>query len=135
VLAALFVSIALAGSAARADDAAKIGAKLSNPISDAWALFTEFDFYFSDGDVNEGDAKPGGRLLFQPVLPFPVYGTKEERWNLITRPIIPSLFSQPIPSGSDDFDHKGDDTQIRTPPAEAVPPDSRATRGTGGARK
>jgi hypothetical protein len=29
--------------------AAAIGAALSNPLSDVWALFTEIDYSFSDG--------------------------------------------------------------------------------------
>jgi hypothetical protein len=110
--------VSSAGSAADASaaepSAAELGAKLSNPVADVWALFTEFDLYFSDGDVNLGDPKVGGRMIFQPVLPFPLYGSKEERWNLITRPIIPILFSQPIPTGLDDFDRKAGlgDTQL-----------------------
>jgi hypothetical protein len=46
-----------------------IGSKLSNPVSDVWALFTEFDLNFSDGDINQGDAKVGGRMLFQTTMP------------------------------------------------------------------
>jgi hypothetical protein len=43
---------------------AEIGAKLSNPVSEVWALFTEFDLNFSDGDINQGGARVGGRMLF-----------------------------------------------------------------------
>lgn len=43
---------------------AEIGAKLANPVSDVWALFTEFDLTFSDGDLNAGNAKIGGRMIF-----------------------------------------------------------------------
>lgn len=32
-------------------DVAEIGSKLSNPVSDVWALFTEFDAFCSDGNV------------------------------------------------------------------------------------
>ncbi len=31
---------------------AELSAKLSDPVSDVWALFTEFDLTSSDGDVN-----------------------------------------------------------------------------------
>jgi len=103
------------------DAAAALGAKLSNPVSDVWALFTELDLYFSDGDVNEGDPEPGSRMIFQPVLPFPLYGAKDARWNLITRPIIPILFSQPIPDGFDQFDHKGGIGDIQLPMLVAPP--------------
>ena len=59
------------------------GQELSNPLSDVWALFTRFDANFADGDVNQGDAKVGGRMLFQPILPVPLHGTGANRWNLI----------------------------------------------------
>jgi len=93
---------------------AEIGAKLSNPVSDVWALFTEFDLYFSDGDLNKGSSEIGGRMIFQPILPFPLYGRGEDQWKLITRPTIPVLFSQPVPKGFDDFTHLGGlgDTQL-----------------------
>lgn len=96
------------------DKLAEIGAKLANPVSDVWALFTEFDLYFSDGDLNEGSSEVGGRMIFQPILPFPLYGRGEDQWKLITRPIIPVLFSQPVPKGFDEFSHLGGlgDTQL-----------------------
>ena len=56
-------------------DVAETGKKLSNPLSDVWALFTRFDASFADGDVNQGDAKVGSRMLFQPILPVPLHGT------------------------------------------------------------
>jgi hypothetical protein len=102
-------------------DAAEIGAKLSNPVSNVWALFTEFDLYFSDGDVNQGDDEVGGRMIFQPVLPFPIYGTGEKEWKLITRPTIPILFSQPIPDGLNEFEHKGGIADIQLPMLIAPP--------------
>jgi hypothetical protein len=110
-----------AGGASQAE-LAEIGAKLSNPVSDVWALFTEFDVYFSDGDVNNGDSEVGGRMLFQPILPLPLYGSGEHEWKLITRPTVPLLFSQPVPVGFGEFDHRGGlaDTQLPmlvSPPA------------------
>jgi len=118
------------GGAAHGDDASEIGAKLSNPVSNVWALFTEFDLYFSGGNVNRGDDEAGGRMLFQPVLPFPLYGGEDDRWNLITRPTIPVLFSQPIPKSYDQYSHKGGlgDTQL---PMLIAPPTGRWLLGTG----
>jgi hypothetical protein len=92
-----------------------IGAKLSNPVSDVWALFTEFDLTFSDGDLNTGNAKIGGRMIIQPIMPFPLYGKGEEAWKLITRPTIPVIFSQPIPKGFDEFDNQGGLGDIQLP--------------------
>ncbi len=88
------------GGAAKAGgdaaELAEIGAKLSNPVSNVWALFTEFDTTFFDGDVNEGDAKVGSSMLFQPILPIPLFG---EDWKLIVRPTVPVVWAQPRPDG------------------------------------
>src|SRR5258705_10718229 len=92
-----------AGRAAEHNDVAEIGAKLSNPVSNVWALFTEFDLNFSDGDVNTGDPLVGGAMLFQPVLPFPLYGRGDDDWKLITRPVVPTVFATPIPRGFNDL--------------------------------
>jgi hypothetical protein len=120
----LFASVALAQKpdAASEGDVAETGKKLSNPISDVWALFTHVDLNFADGDVNAGDSRVGGRLVFQPILPIPLHGTGANRWSLITRPTIPVLFSEPVPTGLNTFNHTGGlgDLQIPTliaPPA------------------
>jgi hypothetical protein len=84
-------------------------------VSDVWALFTEFDLTFSNCDVNRGGPEVGGRMIFQPVLPFPLYGSGEKEWKLITRPIVPILFSQPIPTGFDRFEHLGGLADIQLP--------------------
>lgn len=65
---------------------AEIGAKLSNPVSDTRALFTQFGLTFNDGDANLGDPKLGGNMIFQPVLPVPLYGKDEKAWKLIGAP-------------------------------------------------
>ncbi len=81
----------------------EISKELTNPVSNVWSMFTEFDLTFSNGDLNKGNSEVGGRMLFQPVLPFPLYGQGRDQWKLITRPTIPVLFSQPVPKGFDDF--------------------------------
>ena len=83
-------------------DLAEIGAKLSNPVSDIWALNTQFGLTFNDGDVNTGDPEVGFNMVFQPLLPLPLFS----EWLLIVRPTIPILFGQPVPKGFDDFDEK-----------------------------
>ena len=102
-------------------DVAETGKKLSNPLSDVWALFSRFDANFADGDVNQGNAKVGGRMLFQPILPVPLRGSGAGRWNLITRPTIPVLFSEPVPTGLDTFDHTGGLGDIELPTVIAPP--------------
>jgi hypothetical protein len=104
-----------------AKEAAKLGAKLSNPISDVWALFTELDLAFFDGDLNSGDPQLGGRMIFQPVLPFPLYGSGEGRWSIIPRPIIPILFSQPIAGEGGGLDRRGGLGDIQLPMMIAPP--------------
>ena len=86
---------------------AEIGHKLSDPTSNVWALFTEFDLSFSDGDVNTGNPKVGGDMNFQPVLPIPLYGEGKDQWKILARPSIPIIFSNPVPTGSNSFNHPG----------------------------
>jgi hypothetical protein len=74
---------------------AELGAKLSDPTSDVWALFTEFDFTWSRGDLSGDDYKFGADMIFQPVMPFHL--TKDMK--MITRPTVPVIFSTPIPTG------------------------------------
>jgi hypothetical protein len=93
----------------------EIAAKLANPVSDIWALFTEFDLYSSDGNLNRGKAKLGGRMTFEPIMPFPLYGTGEKEWKLITRPSIPIVFSQPAPTGFDEFSQRSGLGDIQLP--------------------
>jgi hypothetical protein len=78
-------------------------------------MFTEFDLFFSDGDIKTGRSKFGGRMIFQPVLPFPLYGEERGQWKLITRPTIPAIFSQPIPRGFNDFTNLGGLGDIQLP--------------------
>ena len=93
-----------------------IGAKLADPTSDIWAL--QFNFQgpvFYDGDENSGAPEMGGNVIFQPVLPFPLYGTGKNAWKMITRPVIPIIFSQPVPTGFNKFNHPGGLGDIEIP--------------------
>jgi hypothetical protein len=74
-------------------DAAAVGKALSNPVSDVWALFTEFDFSFNEGDIPGGDGRWTYNTIFQPVMPIKL----TENWKLITRPTIPIIWSTPLP--------------------------------------
>ena len=85
----------------------EVSQELTNPVSNVWSMNTEFDCYFLDGDLNKGGSEVGGKMIFQPVLPFPLYGQGPDQWKLITRPTIPVIFSQPIPKGFDDFTDLG----------------------------
>lgn len=99
-----------------------IGAKLVNPLSDLWSM--QFDFQplrFFDGDVNRGDEVVGAGVVFQPVLPIPLYGEGDAEWRMITRPIVPIQFSQPVPRGYNNFYNKGGIGDIQLPLLLAVP--------------
>ena len=94
----------------------EIGAKLANPVSDLWALTFSFKTpSFYDGDLNTGDPKIGASVLFEPILPIPLFGTGDGEWRMVTRPVIPIFFSQPIPRGENDFYHKGGIGDIQLP--------------------
>jgi hypothetical protein len=94
-------------SGTRHGSLSELGAKLSNPLSDVWALFTEFDLSLSRGDLSDHNYKAGGDMIFQPLMPFQI--TKDLK--MITRPTVPVQFGVPIPAGSKsdgsvDFDYK-----------------------------
>jgi hypothetical protein len=99
-----------------------IGAKLSDPTSNVWALFTEFDLSFSDGDVNRGDPKIGGDMVFQPILPIPLYGEGKDQWKILARPTVPLIFSSAVPKGLNSFDHETGLGDITLPLPLAPPP-------------
>ncbi len=102
-LALLFVlSLCFVSAEALAEDSgtkhgslSELGAKLSDPTSDVWALFTEFDLKFSRGDLSDDDYKTGGDMIFQPIMPFHL----TKNMKLLTRPTVPIIFSTPIPTG------------------------------------
>jgi hypothetical protein len=89
-----------------------VGAKLANPVSDMWSI--QFNLQgpsFNDGELNTGGPKVGGSVIFQPVMPLPLYGSGKDAWRLIVRPILPIVFAQPIPTcntvGCNQFENKG----------------------------
>ena len=99
-------ALAQAAEHHKSDDMAAVGKALANPISDVWALFTEFDFSWSEGDVSDGDWKFGSATIFQPVMPINL----SENWKLITRPTVPIVWNAQVPEpdgfGGVDFDGK-----------------------------
>ena len=103
-------------------DLGKIGHKLANPLGALWSLSFNFETpKFYDGDLNTGDSKVGADVIFQPVMPIPLFGEGKGLWRLITRPIIPIIFSQPIPRGVDDFYNKGGIGDIQLPVLLSLP--------------
>jgi len=93
-----------------------VGQKLANPLSALWSLSFSINApQFFDGDVNTGDAEVGGAMIFQPVMPIPMYGKGEDQWRMITRPVLPLVFSAPEPTGFNEFDHHGGIGDIQLP--------------------
>jgi len=76
------------------DSAADLGKKLSDPLSNVWALFTEIDYNWSEGDFTNGQWRTGQSVVFQPILPFAL----TEDFNLTVRPTIPAIRTD-IPVG------------------------------------
>jgi hypothetical protein len=100
-----------------------VGAKLADPTSNIWAMAMSFNApAFYDGNVNKGDSKVGGAVALEPIMPIPVYGEGKDQWKMITRPVIPIVFSEPVPKPGGHFSHIGGigDVQLTTalvPPA------------------
>ena len=99
-----------------------IGEKLANPLSNLWSLQFNFQMpVFSDGDVNVGDPKLGANMIFQPVLAIPLFGQGENTWRMITRPIVPIIFSQPIPDSFNNFHHRSGIGDMQLPLLLSLP--------------
>jgi hypothetical protein len=97
-------------------DLSAVGNKLANPVSSLWSLSFSINApQFFDGDVNTGDAEVGGAMVFQPVMPIPLFGEGEDQWRMITRPVIPIVFNAPEPTGLDEFDHHGGIGDVQLP--------------------
>lgn len=70
-----------------------IARKLNDPTSSIWALQVEFDLNMKKGNITDGDYQYGGGMEIQPVMPFQI----TPKLGLITRPVIPIIFSTKIP--------------------------------------
>lgn len=62
------------GAQSEHGSAAEVGAKLSDPTSNVWAMFKQFGITTSDGDFNTNDPEIGGNMIFQPIMPIPLFG-------------------------------------------------------------
>lgn len=59
----------------------EINKQLTNPVTSIWSLTFQFNNYILENDHWNHN------LQFQPVLPVSL----TENWNLISRPVIPSI--------------------------------------------
>ncbi len=104
------------------DDLGAVGKKLVNPLGELWSLSMNFEpVKFYDGDLNTGNPELGSDMIFQPVMPIPLYGEGDAMWRMITRPIIPLIFSTPVPTGFNEFDHKSGIGDIQLPMLLSLP--------------
>ncbi|MGE4537839.1 MAG: hypothetical protein AB7D37_12230 [Desulfovibrio sp.] len=118
---ALMSLLSRAALADEEEDLGKTGAELANPLGNLWALNMSFGLpQFYDGNIVSGAPHTGTSMLFQPVMPVPLYGEGEAALRLITRPIIPVSFSQPIPKRGE-FQNIGGIGDIQVPLLLAAP--------------
>ena len=99
LLLAMLLGLLVSNGGAAADGATEqnlgdLSAKLSNPLSDVWALFLEIDDIWLDGKIVDGHKKSSA-VIFQPIMPFRL----TETWKMITRPVVPLLIGNPTPDG------------------------------------
>jgi hypothetical protein len=90
---------------------AHVSRKLSDPTSNVWARFTEFDLSFNNGNATGGNDDLGSLMNFQPILPVKFqFGVeysvvslddfgKRALIKLNVIPVIPGLVQNPIFGG------------------------------------
>jgi hypothetical protein len=103
---------------AHTQSAAAIGKALSNPLSNVWALFTEVDYSFSDGDLSDKRWRNGQAVIFQPIMPVPI----TDNWKMITRPTLPIFINNDVPNGRryDTLNHPDGNGVVLKPDGNAV---------------
>jgi hypothetical protein len=99
-----------------------VGAKLANPLGDLWSLnFNISLLTASNGDINQGDAQFGSFMIAQPVMPIPLYGEGKNEWRILLRPVVPIIFSTPVPRGDNSFYNRGGIGDIQLPFVLSLP--------------
>jgi hypothetical protein len=110
----LFLAILLATTQARAQDQEQLSAhelnkQLNNPVSSVWSIQFQNNL---TSVKNDGPPLPGWQsnetewfynLNFQPVLPVKL----TDRWNLISRTLIPVFGDRPVFTNGRFSDHSG----------------------------
>ena len=84
-------------------DADDVAAKLNNPTAAIGSINTFIDFKSFGGSLPDASGQTGWSLTFQPTLPKPL----GKGINLMVRPAIPIILTQPVYNGTDGFDGSG----------------------------
>jgi len=87
-----------------ADELAK---ELTNPNNSIAKLTFKNQYRWYTGDLPDADEQDNYTLLFQPVFPFKLASTEEEKNVLFIRPAFPFVVDQPVPgvkNGQFDWD-------------------------------
>ena len=94
----------LTGAAFAEETAEELAKKLSNPVAAMISLPLQYNYDEDIGPAREGSKST---LNIQPVAPF----TINERWNVISRTILPIVDQRNVVPGSDGASGVGDITQ------------------------
>ncbi len=86
----MLASMPATAARAQSDDAAELAKKLSNPIASLINVPVQYN-YDEYGGANDGAEVSS--VSMQPVIPFAL----NEKWNLITRTIVPLVDQQDFP--------------------------------------
>ncbi len=94
----------------------------ANPVGEFAYIFTQFAApVFLDGDARGGgDPKAYGQIVFQPIIPVPVYGEGENQWRIVTRPTIAFNIQQTVPQ-PEEYNRKTGLTDTLIPLPLALP--------------
>ena len=88
--------------ASQGDSMKELSQKSADPTSDIALVFTQWAMTFSNGDLNEGDAKRAANVTFQPIIPIPLYGRGDDEWRIVSRPTINFFGHSATPRGEVD---------------------------------
>ncbi len=80
----------------------ELSQKTADPTSDIALVFTQWAMTFNNGDLNRGDAKRAANVVFQPIIPIPIYGRGDDEWRIVSRPTINFFGHYPTPRGEVD---------------------------------